>query len=108
MREDTPGTNTDNRTSQRSAEDIAHDPDVLAAGSPGVTLHCAIEAGRNDPCPCGTGKKYKRCCGAPRSRGYNRVLLENPSDERVMIARRFREAGIQGGRSRGKGRSRRR
>ncbi|MCX5801064.1 MAG: SEC-C metal-binding domain-containing protein [Candidatus Eisenbacteria bacterium] len=17
---------------------------------------------RNDPCPCGTGKKYKRCC----------------------------------------------
>jgi uncharacterized protein len=21
-------------------------------------------AGRNDPCPCGSGKKYKRCCGA--------------------------------------------
>ena len=20
--------------------------------------------GRNDPCPCGSGKKYKRCCGA--------------------------------------------
>ncbi|HLN83423.1 MAG TPA: SEC-C metal-binding domain-containing protein, partial [Candidatus Binatia bacterium] len=20
-------------------------------------------AGRNDPCPCGSGKKYKRCCG---------------------------------------------
>jgi len=19
---------------------------------------------RNDPCPCGSGKKYKRCCGA--------------------------------------------
>jgi uncharacterized protein YecA (UPF0149 family) len=19
--------------------------------------------GRNDPCPCGSGKKYKRCCG---------------------------------------------
>jgi len=19
--------------------------------------------GRNDPCPCGPGKKYKRCCG---------------------------------------------
>jgi uncharacterized protein len=18
---------------------------------------------RNDPCPCGSGKKYKRCCG---------------------------------------------
>jgi uncharacterized protein len=21
--------------------------------------------GRNDPCPCGSGQKYKRCCGAP-------------------------------------------
>jgi len=20
-------------------------------------------AGRNDPCPCGSGKKYKQCCG---------------------------------------------
>lgn len=20
---------------------------------------------RNEPCPCGSGKKYKRCCGAP-------------------------------------------
>ena len=22
--------------------------------------------GRNDPCPCGSGKKYKRCCGRRR------------------------------------------
>lgn len=22
-------------------------------------------AGRNDPCPCGSGKKFKTCCGAP-------------------------------------------
>jgi len=21
--------------------------------------------GRNEPCPCGSGKKYKKCCGAP-------------------------------------------
>lgn len=25
----------------------------------GVHLH----AGRNDPCPCGSAKKYKKCCG---------------------------------------------
>jgi uncharacterized protein YecA (UPF0149 family) len=24
----------------------------------------APKIGRNDPCPCGSGKKYKRCCGA--------------------------------------------
>ncbi|GHS94410.1 hypothetical protein AGMMS50239_18080 [Bacteroidia bacterium] len=22
------------------------------------------KSGRNDPCPCGSGKKYKKCCGA--------------------------------------------
>lgn len=22
-----------------------------------------VKSGRNDPCPCGSGKKYKRCCG---------------------------------------------
>ena len=21
------------------------------------------KVGRNDPCPCGSGKKYKNCCG---------------------------------------------
>jgi uncharacterized protein YecA (UPF0149 family) len=21
------------------------------------------KVGRNDPCPCGSGKKYKHCCG---------------------------------------------
>jgi hypothetical protein len=23
------------------------------------------KTGRNDPCPCGSGKKYKKCCGRP-------------------------------------------
>jgi hypothetical protein len=23
-----------------------------------------MSVGRNDPCPCGSGKKYKKCCGA--------------------------------------------
>ena len=22
------------------------------------------KTGRNEPCPCGSGKKYKHCCGA--------------------------------------------
>jgi SEC-C motif domain protein len=28
-----------------------------------VTRH-VVKVGRNDPCPCGSGKKYKKCCGA--------------------------------------------
>jgi len=28
------------------------------------TLHrVAPSVGRNDPCPCGSGKKFKKCCG---------------------------------------------
>jgi uncharacterized protein len=26
--------------------------------------HDAPKVGRNDPCPCGSGKKFKKCCGA--------------------------------------------
>ena len=25
------------------------------------------KVGRNDLCPCGSGKKYKKCCGAPEN-----------------------------------------
>jgi len=27
-----------------------------------------VTPGRNDPCPCGSGKKYKKCCGQRRAR----------------------------------------
>ena len=27
------------------------------------TVHVEKKPGRNDPCPCGSGKKYKFCCG---------------------------------------------
>jgi len=26
-------------------------------------VHVMPKVGRNDPCPCGSGKKYKKCCG---------------------------------------------
>lgn len=25
------------------------------------------KVGRNDPCPCGSGKKFKQCCGGPKT-----------------------------------------
>ena len=32
-----------------------------------VVKKAAEKVGRNDPCPCGSGKKYKKCCGANQS-----------------------------------------
>ena len=34
-----------------------------AAGGPAGTRKVQKKVGRNDPCPCGSGKKYKNCCG---------------------------------------------
>jgi uncharacterized protein len=32
--------------------------------TPGTTfVHITPKVGRNAPCPCGSGKKYKKCCG---------------------------------------------
>ena len=28
-----------------------------------TTVRKEAKIGRNDPCPCGSGKKYKKCCG---------------------------------------------
>ncbi len=33
-------------------------------GIVGGAASTAKKVGRNDPCPCGSGKKYKKCCGA--------------------------------------------
>ncbi len=31
-------------------------------GHAGKARHTSEKVGRNDPCPCGSGKKYKKCC----------------------------------------------
>ena len=38
-------------------------PVFSAPSSSGTKPKASESAGRNDPCPCGSGKKYKKCCG---------------------------------------------
>ncbi len=38
-------------------------PDAPNAGSQTPYKNKGEKVGRNDPCPCGSGKKYKNCCG---------------------------------------------
>jgi preprotein translocase subunit SecA len=38
-------------------------PETAPAGRPGNTLRDGPKVGRNDPCPCGSGLKYKQCHG---------------------------------------------
>jgi len=42
-------------------------PDEPHGGAPGLSsADAASRVGRNDPCPCGSGKKFKQCCVSDR------------------------------------------
>jgi preprotein translocase subunit SecA len=43
------------RLAERSLRPTASTAPIKIAGK---------KIGRNDPCPCGSGRKYKKCCGA--------------------------------------------
>jgi preprotein translocase subunit SecA len=44
-------------------KEVRNDADAITAGSDtrGAIVHAKPEIGRNDPCPCGSGKKFKNC-----------------------------------------------
>lgn len=54
------------RITTRLSLDAATDAAGLARVPPAsVQVRAGPKIGRNQPCPCGSGKKYKKCCGKP-------------------------------------------
>ncbi len=53
--------------------------DTVASGqtSKPQPVHVGKKIGRNDPCPCGSGKKYKNCHGRPGAPPLNPEQLQN-------------------------------
>ena len=47
---------------QAVASGSAHAEGIAVTGKPKTVVHRADKVGRNDPCPCGSGKKFKKCC----------------------------------------------
>jgi preprotein translocase subunit SecA len=48
-----------------SAEESEEEPEPASmAAPPRVAAPAQGKVGRNDPCPCGSGKKFKKCHGA--------------------------------------------
>lgn len=45
-------------------EALAGNAEENASESPKTIIRDGIKVGRNDPCPCGSGKKYKQCHGS--------------------------------------------
>jgi preprotein translocase subunit SecA len=48
-------------TGQQKASDVVSE--AAAAQEKAKPVRTGPKVGRNDPCPCGSGKKYKHCCG---------------------------------------------
>jgi preprotein translocase subunit SecA len=48
---------------ERRQQQRAHDPLAWRAAGGETVRREAEKVGRNDPCPCGSGKKYKKCHG---------------------------------------------
>ena len=49
---------------KQQAEMILQGADDGSAAAVKTVVRTGQKVGRNDPCPCGSGKKYKKCCGA--------------------------------------------
>lgn len=47
--------------------------------------------GRNEPCPCGSGKKYKKCCGTGQTAGQSKAALE----EVLKVNEEFQAKGLR-------------
>jgi hypothetical protein len=43
-------------------DEESYDGNDYLLGSPQPDRHGPTTVGRNDPCPCGSGKKFKKCC----------------------------------------------
>ena len=50
----------------RMARSVRPEKERREKPSPASSTRPTKQAGRNDPCPCGSGRKFKRCCGDPR------------------------------------------
>lgn len=48
----------------RSVEDLEAEEELIDGTEKVEPIKAEQAPGRNDPCPCGSGKKYKKCCGA--------------------------------------------
>jgi preprotein translocase subunit SecA len=51
------------RKQERQTKDLQYQTGAAQAEAP-KPVRAGAKVGRNDPCPCGSGKKYKKCHGA--------------------------------------------
>jgi len=63
-------------------------------------LEALKKTGRNDACPCGSGRKVKHCHGAPQSHLPSRAFPDQPGTPRPPVTKRGKAAAAQAARLR--------
>ncbi|MBQ9481740.1 MAG: preprotein translocase subunit SecA [Clostridia bacterium] len=53
-----------NLEKETERKQVANDLTTVGGSDVRQPVRKEVAVGRNDPCPCGSGKKYKNCCGA--------------------------------------------
>jgi len=53
-------TGADTQPAKRASDVVSEAAEAVEKAKP---VRTGPKVGRNDPCPCGSGKKYKQCCG---------------------------------------------
>ena len=48
----------------RSKDEVEAEKKLVEKTKKVEPIKAGAAPGRNDPCPCGSGRKYKKCCGA--------------------------------------------
>lgn len=54
------------------------------------------KVGRNDPCPCGSGKKFKKCCGAQAQKKELKATVLPSSSFKIPSAIQSTGASLAG------------
>ncbi len=50
-------------TGKKASDMVSEAAAATEAQAKAKPVRTGPKVGRNDPCPCGSGKKYKNCCG---------------------------------------------
>ncbi len=54
----------------------------------------ATKIGRNDPCPCGSGRKYKRCCAGQSGNEKGGSTMSETITGQMALAAGWGQCGI--------------
>jgi len=77
-----------------SGKGFRHNSKVIWPGFTAITRRRVVKVGRNEPCPCGSGKKYKECHEAEGTPFLARLAHDRDKERMRELRQRLKEQGV--------------